>query len=272
MNTNKVTTIKPKTVQVKQSATLGPVEELRKSAQAEGERRALIKEFVATQLQQGIDYGQIDIYGKSSKPTLFKPGMEKIFSLFNIVSELEKDEDTLSMITTKDVVAYRCRLYRNGTFVGEGRGACAISERGRVNDSIKIAEKRARMDACLNLGFSEYFTQDLEDMDKDPVIPSKPAVTAYKKTEEISLTFIVEGVEEKTARSGNRYAELITNMGKAIAFKEAVDKFEQGNIYQARGWWEEKGGRRVFIITSQADGIKQVQAPKELADPELAPF
>jgi hypothetical protein len=78
------------------------------------------------------------------------------------------------MIGEKGVVAYKAIVMMNGQPVAEGRGASSVAEKtgksydnqpGRVdyNAVVKIAEKRARMDACLSLGFSEFFTQDLED-------------------------------------------------------------------------------------------------------------
>ncbi len=227
---------------------------LKRAVEEESRRQVILREFVQSQLQKDIDYGQISIAGRVGKPTLFKPGMEKIFALFGIVSILEKDEDTLSMIAANDVVAYRCRLYRGDTFLSEGRGACAVSEKARVNDAIKIAEKRARMDACLNLGFSEYFTQDLDDWDRDPLItpsqkaPAAPAAPlAERKEETVRLT--VKDKEEKMARSGRSYAELQTDRGTAIAFQATHPLLEVGKEYTVNGSWEEKGNRRTFIIT-----------------------
>lgn len=53
-----------------------------------------------------------------------------------------------------------------GNIIGEGRGSAMLGDMRRdANSTIKIAEKRARMDACLSLGFSEYFSQDMDDPD-----------------------------------------------------------------------------------------------------------
>jgi hypothetical protein len=129
------------------------------------EQRRVIAEFVKDHLKEGTDYGTIQSGSFKSKPTLYKPGQEKIFSLFGLVSELVRDQETLDMLSeVTNLVAYKCNVYKNNIKVAEGRGAAVIGDLKRdANSTIKIAEKRARMDACLTLGFSEYFTQDLED-------------------------------------------------------------------------------------------------------------
>lgn len=237
------------------------VSELEQSVKEEGKKREILRNFVNSQLKENVDYGSIKISGREGKPTLFKPGMEKIFSLFGIVSTLEKDEETLSMISAKDTIAYKCKLFRNGQFLSEGRGACSVTEKGRVNDAIKIAEKRARMDACLNLGFSEYFTQDLEDWKEDkPAAQAPAAAPAWQKTSKqtyATLEFTVEGKQELTAeQSGNPYARLSTDKGTVIAFRNTMDKFEVGQTYLVGGLWEDRNGSTAFLVTSPASAIK----------------
>ncbi len=155
--------------------------ELRKALAVQTEQRNLIKEFINQHLSNNVDYGKIHINSwcdtekkkkgsctdqeHFSKGILFKPGQEKIFSLFSITDDLEKDLDAYDMLPdVKGLVAYKCTMYQKGKIVGHGRGAATLaSERSDPNSTIKKAEKRARMDACLSLGFSEYFTQDLDD-------------------------------------------------------------------------------------------------------------
>jgi hypothetical protein len=157
--------------------------------------------------------------------------MEKIFSLFGIISTLERDVETVEMVSKPGVIAYKCKLYRNGTFVGEGRGACDVAERGRVNDAIKIAEKRARMDA---------FTQDLEDLGYEeaeaPTAQQQgtPHEAAQWRDGEVrNLVFAVESKEMRTAQSGTVYALLFTDHGQIRAWKNTYDRFEPGHSYQA---------------------------------------
>jgi hypothetical protein len=157
--------------------------QLQTALQAQTEQRALISDFVKKHLVKGTDYIRIHVVRGCpaedkargscrnkyhfSKDVLAKPGQEKIFSLFQLTSELIQDEETLKMLDgTRNLVAYKCIVKRGDKIVAEGRGAAIVGDNRRdVNATIKIAEKRARMDACLSLGFSEYFAQDLDDPD-----------------------------------------------------------------------------------------------------------
>lgn len=158
-------------------------EQLKNALEVQTEQRGLIKDFVQKHLVKGTDYGQIHVVKNCqaeiqkrgsceqqshfSKAILYKPGQEKIFSLFSLTNDLVRDEETIQMLEgTKGLVAYKCIVYRNDQKIAEGRGAAVVGDNRRdANATIKIAEKRARMDACLALGFSEYFAQDLDDPD-----------------------------------------------------------------------------------------------------------
>lgn len=156
-------------------------EQLKQALTVQTEQRALIQEFIKENLVVDIDYGKIHVVKNCqaedrqrgscdrdyhySKSILFKPGQEKIFSLFGIQDELIKDEEAYAMLqNVPGLVAYKCIMYRGENKIGEGRGAATLSAtQNDPNSTIKKAEKRARMDACLSLGFSAYFTQDLDD-------------------------------------------------------------------------------------------------------------
>lgn len=154
-------------------------DQLKMALSSQTEQRVLIKQFIQHHLVEGVDFGRIHVVKNCDnqyscqnkyhfgKDMLFKPGQEKVFSLFGITSELTKDTETYEMLPdTKNMVAYKCVAKRGDQIVAEGRGAAVVGDNRRdVNATIKIAEKRARMDACLALGFSEYFSQDLDDPD-----------------------------------------------------------------------------------------------------------
>jgi hypothetical protein len=164
-------------------------------------------------LTPNVDYGVIP---GTKKPTLLKPGAEKIIKLMQLSDSyqiLSAQEDF-----QKPFFAYtvKCQLksYSSGKLMSEGLGSCNSMEskyryrwvfdnqlpagfdretahtktvgRGKVyvmyridNDDIcsqvntilKMAEKRAKVDAALSAGrLSELFTQDIEDMtDTEPV-------------------------------------------------------------------------------------------------------
>jgi len=148
--------------------------DLKARIQEETEQRKLITEFISQHLKEGIDYGKIKIKTKDgreveSKPSLFKPGSEKFCSLFHFRPIFARDDETWEMSgKVPGLFTYKCELIAgNGVVVGEGRGAARLSEKigWTENNAIKIAEKRAQIDAVLRTGgLSDFFTQDLEDM------------------------------------------------------------------------------------------------------------
>jgi hypothetical protein len=200
----------------------------RRGLEARTERETII----AKVLKPGLDFGVIP---GTDKPTLFKPGAEKIADSLS----LYPDYESISRVEDWDrplfAYSYRCHLRQRGsdTTIATGIGSCNSMEsryrwrkaertcpdcgrtaiikgkaeygggwvcfskrggcgakfadgdaeivsqtEGRVpNDDIfslvntidKMAQKRALVAASLNLGFSEQFTQDMEDREPDHV-------------------------------------------------------------------------------------------------------
>ncbi|MGI8588967.1 MAG: hypothetical protein ACR2M0_14975 [Chloroflexia bacterium] len=165
-------------------------ETLRRMVTEEEERRELIREFISRNLKSGTDYGTISLGRRESKPSLFKPGAEKICLLFQLRPSFEADRSTLEMAgSPPGLFAYICRLVdRQDRVVGEGRGAAELTERAgwTVNTAIKICEKRAQVDAVLRVaGLSEIFTQDLEDMEQRGPL-------AYEKASRAGTGYVAE--------------------------------------------------------------------------------
>jgi ribosomal protein L7/L12 len=159
--------------------------------------------IVQSTLKKDQDYGVI---AGTQKPTLLKPGAEKILMLMGMTSEYEITEKVEDY--EKDIFAYtmKCMLYNNGQKITEGVGSCNSKEDkyrwrwineddlplgtdkmtlksktnnygkvkyrienddicSQVNTILKMAKKRAQIDATLTVGsLSEIFTQDLEDL------------------------------------------------------------------------------------------------------------
>ena len=129
-------------------------------------RRVVTLEYVKHNFTENVDFGPSD--PRSDKKTLLKPGAEKLCRLFNTQPRWTMDKDTWLMTGSKPgVVCYLCEIVdrATGKVLGEGRGAGEVGQQGRdVNKAVKIAEKRAEVDAALNVFcLSELFTQDLED-------------------------------------------------------------------------------------------------------------
>lgn len=157
-------------------------------------RKALLK-WIESNLQPRIDYGQIHVVGKNkcqyarngnpqecpnkyhwSKPSLWKPGAEKICGMLGLVPRFPNlDEYEKAVLRGEDlkVIILKCELHTGSGFVAaEGTGARTVDKQdnGDINKSLKMAEKSAHIDATLRVaGLSEIFTQDIEDMisDKD---------------------------------------------------------------------------------------------------------
>lgn len=148
-------------------------EQLEQRMAIEQSKRRVLTDYVSANMKEGQDYGKIEIEGRDgkvyeSKNTLFKPGSEKFCSLFGLRPVFRADIETLSMLGNRSgVVAYICELMtKSDKIVGEGRGVADINEKRNwsLNNVVKIAEKRAQIDAVLRSGgLSDFFTQDLED-------------------------------------------------------------------------------------------------------------
>lgn len=141
---------------------------LRRSLQAIGSFQQLVR----SQFKQNHDFGVIP--GTGNKPTLLKPGAEKIVMLLGLTSEYEVIESTRDFEKGFFQYQIKCKLIKNGTIVTEGMGAANTKERKYLkqdpfsvdNTVLKMAKKRALVDAALLVGsLSDIFTQDIEDMD-----------------------------------------------------------------------------------------------------------
>lgn len=132
---------------------------------------AQFQQLVQNQLKQNHDYG---IIPGTPKPTLLKPGAEKILMLMGLRSEFEIVDSTRDFEKGFFQYQVRCKLYRGDILITEGLGAANTKERKYLkqdpytidNTVLKIAKKRALIDAVLLVAsLSEVFTQDIEDMD-----------------------------------------------------------------------------------------------------------
>lgn len=138
--------------------------DIRSLVERETLNRKVLTEYISKHMKDGVDYGKIANFPKD---VLFKPGSEKFCSLMRLRVEFHKDSETFEMAgSTAGLFCYKALLInQNGEIVGEGRGACSIQEKKNANTAIKIALKRAQIDAVLRTGgLSDFFTQDLEDM------------------------------------------------------------------------------------------------------------
>jgi hypothetical protein len=117
------------TVAMPQSQFIAPVADLRMALQA----YQSMKDFVAGVLHEGVDFGVIP--GAGSKPTLLKPGAEKLSRFFGLAIRLQ------SMTVTEDWTGgehggepfffyrYKAQAMRGELVVAEGIGSCSSWEK-----------------------------------------------------------------------------------------------------------------------------------------------
>lgn len=134
-----------------------------------------LNEFVQASMVKGIDYGLINGF---SKPTLLKPGAEKLCDAFgfsktvDVVNRIEQWEAGMFSYEVKVTLKNK----ETGVIEAEGIGSCNSKESAYrysdsftiVNTLLKMAKKRALIDAVLSATrASGLFTQDIEDFAKE---------------------------------------------------------------------------------------------------------
>ena len=138
-----------------------------------------------------------------SKPTLLKSGAEKIMNYLGLIARTEvvnRVEDYNNAF-----FSYECKVFLIdycGVVKGEGIGLVNTRESKYAKQSgfsvqnvaLKMAKKRALVDAVLNVGgLSARFTQDVEDMNIEP----DPSVG--RDAEELKSDSQTAGMRERTA-------------------------------------------------------------------------
>lgn len=129
------------------------------------------QKLIQETLHQNHDFGVIP---GTSKPTLLKPGAEKLLMMMGLRSEFEIVDSTRDFKEGFFQYQVRCKLFKGDILITEGLGSCNTKEKKYINQDpfsidntiLKMAKKRALVDAALLVGsLSDIFTQDLEDMD-----------------------------------------------------------------------------------------------------------
>ncbi|TKD67690.1 hypothetical protein [Pseudalkalibacillus hwajinpoensis] len=138
------------------------------------ERMNLLQQFFREMMVENQDYGIVEGY---QKPTLLKPGAEKLCDIFGF----SKQVDIINRIEIwdKGIFAYEVKVTllskESGFMEAEGLGSCNNKEKAYVdqdpftlvNTILKTATKRALIDAVLSATrTSGVFTQDIEEFPK----------------------------------------------------------------------------------------------------------
>ena len=147
-------------------------QEFRSALARRGENRKSLIEWIRGALVDGIDFGAIQRRnGSMTKPSLRKPGAEKICGMLGVTAVFPTLKDyEAAALDGREIrsIILRCRILASDgtTVVADGVGARNVeAENGDLNKALKMALKSAHIDATLRMaGLSEIFTQDLEDM------------------------------------------------------------------------------------------------------------
>ena len=164
--------------------------------------------FIKDVMKDGHDFGLIPGCGK--KPSLWKPGAEKLLQVYGYGSKMERVEESNIDDPSRYEVTYKCTIIHKATgkTMAECEGSVCSEEKNNWNSQArklkntmrKMAQKRAFVGATLfATGCSDVFTQDIEDMDFEkkvnttpPPAPIKPADPAISKLTEAITNMVVE--------------------------------------------------------------------------------
>lgn len=196
------------------------------------EQRKLLMEYVSSQLIKDVDYG---IIPGTKKPSLYKPGAEKLRTLFALSVKIDMVDKELDRQGNFAMFTYKATVSRNGALLAECEGACNSQEKKYkerttweydqmhkkkvpkteatpvcdiLNTLQKMAQKRAFVGAILlACGASDFFTQDIDDPEdaknigviptetSDSPVPKVVNVSAQPKQNNQSVVTIIAKID-----------------------------------------------------------------------------
>jgi hypothetical protein len=191
-----------------------PAEQFRAGLDRRRANRKALMEWVRDALVEGVDYGSIPTRRGPSKPSLWKPGAEKICGMLGVTVHYPTlhDYEQVALHGVQLVhVIIRCEIKdASGRVVADGVGARSLKQDGGdINKALKMAEKSAHIDATLRMaGLSEIFTQDLEDMVGAPVespeaktAPAPPATITPAQHRQLEARIAELGLDRERVKS-----------------------------------------------------------------------
>lgn len=219
-----------------------PSEIFQAGLQRRQENRNSLLQWVRSALVQGVDFGSIHVMGKDkcragaqctnqhhfSKPSLFKPGAEKICGMLGVTIHyptLPDYEQAVLNGVVLDMIIIRCEIKDvSNRVIADGVGARSLKQDyGDLNKALKMAEKSAHIDATLRMvGLSEIFTQDIEDM---PAFTTNAAGDHGQKPEANTQNTVVDPLPvSKTSASTAIISETERRRLEATINKHGLDR------------------------------------------------
>ena len=164
--------------------------------------------FVQQTMVEGVDYGKVVGY---SKPTLLKPGAEKICHYMKLSINYEVSHRFEEW--QEEVFYYEIRVVLkqmdNSQSVAHGIGSANTKEKQYlglspftiINTVLKMAKKRALVDAVLNISAtSGIFTQDIEDMPSKANTKGSNGTITKRQLKKIHLLVKEQGLKPDVAK------------------------------------------------------------------------
>lgn len=147
-----------------------------------------LQQFVSECMKPGVDYG---IVSGMNKPTLLKPGAEKLCEIFGFAKGVEIIHQTEDFDRPLFAYTVKVRLVSKNAGFTEAEGVGAANSREKKfakqdaftiqNTLLKMAKKRALVDAVLSATRSSgLFTQDMEDWEVAPCQPESAGLAKDK--------------------------------------------------------------------------------------------
>lgn len=249
-----------------------PAEQFSAGLQRRKQNRELLMEWLRSALVDGVDYGRIHVVSKDrcslakqgrikecgdpnhwSKPSLFKPGAEKITGMLGMTTHfpsLRQYEEAALNKCDISIIVMRCELRdAQGRVVAEGVGARNLSQDyGDVNKSLKMVEKSAHIDATLRLaGLSEVFTQDIEDK---PVVDEASPPVLQPSAENVATDATIS--REELAALRQRIARYGFTEKRVLAW---LYKTTKGNVTQL----DELSGKQCDTLLKRLDSWAEAE-------------
>ncbi|MHC4616460.1 MAG: hypothetical protein ACYTEQ_01770 [Planctomycetota bacterium] len=233
-----------------------------------GRQVALVQDMMKSVMRDGEHYGKIP--GCGPKPTLLKPGAEKLCMTFRLSPDI--DVEVVNMEGLHREYRVKVTLYSpTGQRLGSGVGSCSTMEKkykGKApnfifppdvyNTCLKMAKKRALVDAVLTTtAASDIFTQDVEEM-RDIIAKAEPTKTESVKPapkpkaaappppppKEVTVT------EDFGSEEGDRSEPTLSvqdTLYKELAIACGLDEGAMGTYLRELSEFEGKDGEPVYM-------------------------
>ncbi len=259
-----------------------PVELFQESLDRRKANRDAMMTWIRESLVEGTDFGRIHFVKKATcplgaecknpkhfaKPSLFKPGSEKILGMLGVTVNwptlAQYEQMALDGKAIKDIIL-RCQaISASGEIVAEGMGARSVAQdSGDLNKALKMCKKSGMIDMTLTLGgLSEIFTQDIEDMkfkDSAPTpgesaanlspVPEgtdtkapKPKTTGksdFEKQQQLyGYLCAIVGINPKSPRlSPNEQERLSATLIELTTFESEGETKSESSLRKLKGRW-----------------------------------